>query len=123
MTYWADIKFTLSEGKLVPVNKEHKLKYKLFIEGLKEGDEIETFLNKTDPEKSLAQLAKVHACIKTIAMESGYTFLEVKQLVKEYSGLSLNNENKSFADCSVQELMLAIQACIEIGYEYNLNLQ
>lgn len=123
MTYWADIKFTLQNGELVPVNKEHKLKYKLFKEGLKEGDEIETFLNKTDPEKSLAQLAKVHACIRTIAMESGYTFTEVKKLVKDYSGLSLDGADKSFSDCSMPELMLAIQACIEIGYEYNLNLQ
>jgi len=123
MTYWSDFKLVFKKGKLVPVNKKDKLKHKLFIEGLNEGDEVEVFLNKTNTSKSLAQLAKVHTCIRTIAMESGYTFLEVKELVKDYSGLSLIDSKKSFADCSIEELMLAIQACIEIGYEYNLNLQ
>jgi hypothetical protein len=32
-------------------------------------------------------------------------------------------ECKSFADCSKDELVLAIEACIEIGRELNVNLQ
>jgi hypothetical protein len=32
-------------------------------------------------------------------------------------------ECKSFADCSKDELLLAIEACIEIGKEVNINLQ
>jgi hypothetical protein len=54
-----------------------------------------------------------------MAKESGYTFDEMKVIVKQASGL----EDKSFADCSKDELMLAIEACIQIGREqFNLNL-
>jgi hypothetical protein len=50
----------------------------------------------------------------------------MKILVKEKSGLSYDGGGaivlKSFADCSKDELVLAIQACIEIGELYNINL-
>jgi hypothetical protein len=43
----------------------------------------------------------------------------MKLLIKSASGL----EDKSFADCSKSELMLAIEACIQIGGEnFNINL-
>jgi hypothetical protein len=43
----------------------------------------------------------------------------MKLLIKSASGL----EGKSFADCSKSELMLAIEACIQIGGEnFNINL-
>ena len=43
----------------------------------------------------------------------------MKLVIKQASGLA----DKSFADCSKDELMLAIEACIQIGREnYNLNL-
>jgi hypothetical protein len=39
--------------------------------------------------------------------------------VKQASGL----EDKSFAECSKEQIMLAIEACIQIGKEnYNVNL-
>ena len=51
----------------------------------------------------------------------------MKVLVKEKSGLAFDGGGaiffKSFADCSKSELTLAIQACIEIGELYNINLQ
>jgi len=54
-----------------------------------------------------------------MAKESGYTFDEMKDVVKDASGLG----GKSFADCSKDELMLAIEACIQIGREqFNLSL-
>jgi hypothetical protein len=47
-------------------------------------------------------------------------------LVKKQAGLCIENatslECKSFADCSKDEISLAIEACIEIGRYYNLNL-
>jgi hypothetical protein len=70
-------------------------------------------------DHSKAQLAKVHACIREIAKESGYTFDEMKLIIKDASGIA----DKSFADCSKDELMLAIEACIQIGREqFNINL-
>ena len=66
-------------------------------------------------------------CIRELAKESGYTFEEMKTLVKEQSGLCYNTEEetvcKSFADCSKDEIMLTIQACIENGRIYNINLE
>ena len=51
----------------------------------------------------------------------------MKTLVKEQSGLCYNTGEetvcKSFADCSKDEIMLTIQACIEIGRIYNINLE
>ena len=55
-----------------------------------------------------------------MAKESGYTFDEMKCVIKDATGLS----NKSFADCSKDELMLAIESCIQIGREqFNINLE
>ena len=43
----------------------------------------------------------------------------MKNIIKKESGL----KDKSFADCSKDELMLAIEACIDLGQNYfNLNL-
>jgi hypothetical protein len=43
----------------------------------------------------------------------------MKNIIKDESGL----KNKSFADCSKTELMLAIEACIDIGRNhFNMNL-
>jgi Lon-like ATP-dependent protease len=54
-----------------------------------------------------------------IAKEAGYTFDEMKLIIKKASGI----EGKSFAECSKDELMLSIEACIQIGKEqFNINL-
>jgi hypothetical protein len=43
----------------------------------------------------------------------------MKSVIKDSAGIA----DKSFADCSKDELMLAIEACIQIGREnYNINL-
>lgn len=123
MSFWKDIKFVVKDGALVPKNKQEELKQKHFLENLKEGQEVDMFLSIPQKEKSLAQLAKVHACIREVALESGYTFDEVKNYVKKKSGLVTPEGFKSFSDCDVQELTLAIQQCMVMGYEYNLNLQ
>lgn len=120
-------KLIKESGKLVYLDDKSKLNYKLFLEKLPEGQEIEIFIGLTTSNKSIAQLAKIHACIRELAKESGYTFEEMKILIKEKSGLcySTGQETicKSFGNCSKDELMLAIQACIEIGKIYNINLE
>ena len=55
----------------------------------------------------------------------------MKKLVKERSGLCiLVTENgvqeevcKSFGECTKEELSMAIEACVEIGELYNINLR
>jgi hypothetical protein len=112
-------KFIKKNGKLVYDDIRDKLAYEIFVEKLAEGQKIDMFLDFGDQDHTSAQLAKVHACIRELAKESGYTFKDMKEIVKENAGLA----GKSFANCSKTELMLAIECCIEIGRDqYNLNL-
>ena len=112
-------------GKLVKRNGKPKLGYQIFLDKLAEGQKVDMYIDVTDNKHSGAQLKKVHACIRELAKESGYTFDEMKCLVKDHAGLSHKEgimiEYKSFADCSKDELMLAIEACIEIGANYNIS--
>ena len=80
-------KLIKESGKLVYLDDKSKLNYKLFLDKLPEGQEIEIFIGLATSNKSVAQLAKVYACIRELAKESGYTFEEMKTLVKEQSGL------------------------------------
>ena len=112
-------KLVKKDGKLTYASPQDKLAYDIFISKLEEGQAVEMYIDLTSTDHSKAQLAKVHACIREMAKESGYTFDEMKDVVKEASGLG----GKSFADCGKDELMLAIEACIQIGREnYNINL-
>ena len=115
-------KLKLKDGKLTYPKKEDKLSYNLFIKKLSEGQEVDIFLSLTDSNGSTAQISKIHTCIRELANESGYSFEDMKKLIKEHSGLIVGSEIKSFADCSKEELNHAIQACIEIGEFYNVNL-
>jgi hypothetical protein len=112
-------KFIKKDGKLVFAHPQDKLAYEIFLKKIPEGQKVDMYLDLADADHSKAQLAKVHACIREIAKESGYTFDEMKLVIKDASGIA----DKSFADCSKDELMLAIEACIQIGREqFNINL-
>jgi hypothetical protein len=113
------IKLVKKNGKLTYADNKAKLAYEIFASKLQEGDKAEMYIELANADHSKAQLAKVHACIRELAKESGYTFAEMKALVKGASGIG----EKSFADANKDDLMLAIEACIEIGKELNVNLQ
>lgn len=123
MSYWKLIEYIKKDSKLIPLDKTNQRYYSHFMETLKEGDIVQIFISKKDNEKSLAQLAKLYKCIRTIAAESGYTFNEVKYLVKDNSGLVIDSEPMSFAECSSTDINIAIQTAIEIGRMFNLNLE
>jgi len=113
------IKMVKKNGKITYEDEKSRLAYDIFVSKLPENQKLEMYIDLADADHSKAQLAKVHACIRELAAESGYTFDDMKLLIKSASGL----ENKSFADCSKSELMLAIEACIQIGGEnFNINL-
>lgn len=115
-------KLIKKNGKLVYINERTKISYQLFLDKLSEGQEIEVFMGLSSSNGSLAQLAKIHACIRELANEAGYTFDEMKVLVK-HAGLCMDGENcKSFKECSKEELAMAIQSAIEIGANLNINL-
>jgi len=119
-------KLTKTNGKLVYINESTKISYQLFLDKLQEGQEVEVFMGLTSDTGSLAQLAKVHACIRELAKESGYTFEEMKFIVKKHSGLCYDGGGaeycKSFKDCSKDELAMAIESAIELGRDLNINL-
>lgn len=112
-------KFIKKNGKLVYGNSKDKTAYDIFIEKIPEGQIVDMYIDVVGLDHSKAQLAKVHACIRELAKESGYAFEEMKDIIKENSGLA----GKSFADCSKDEIMLAIEACIKLGKDnFNINL-
>lgn len=119
-------KLTKTNGKLVYINENTKISYQLFLDKLEEGQEVEVFMGLTSDSGSLAQLAKIHACIRELAKESGYTFEEMKFIVKKHSGLCYDGGGaeycKSFKDCSKDELAMAIESAIELGRDLNINL-
>jgi len=124
-------KLTIINGKLTSKSDSTKAKFKNFIENLKEDQTINVYMEANNGNGSLAQLAKVHKCIRVLASDLGYTFEDVKLLVKDKAGLVIKrkiddkmyNDWKSFADCSLEELNLAIQACIELGDFVGSNLR
>ena len=121
------VKLVKRDGKLVYPDDKSKLNYQIFLDKLSDGQQVEVFMGLTSDDGSVAQLAKVHACIRELAKESGYTFDEMKTIVKRQSGLCYDGGDaeycKSFAECSKDELVLAIEACIEIGRDnWNINL-
>jgi hypothetical protein len=120
-------KFIKKNGKLIFDHPKDKLAYEIFVEKIPEGQVIDMYIDVVGLDHSKAQLAKVHACIRELAKESGYTFDEMKCLVKDHAGLAYKEgmmiTYKSFADCSKDELMLAIEACLQIGKEqFNISL-
>ena len=120
------VKLVKRDGKLVYPDDKSKLNYQIFLDKLPEGQQVEVFMGLTSDNGSIAQLAKVHACIRELAKESGYTFEEMKKIIKQHAGLCYDAGDaeycKSFADCSKMELVLAIEACVQIGKEFNINL-
>jgi hypothetical protein len=120
------VKLVKKDGKLTYPDEKSKLAYQIFLDKIPEGQKVEMYIGLADADHSVAQLAKVHACIRELAKESGYTFEEMKVLIKERSGLCYEAGEvticKSFAECSKDELALAIEACVEVGKIYNINL-
>lgn len=101
--------------------------YKKFIENLPEGTKVEMFVSVSNEKGTNAQLARVHVMIRELASTLGYTFEEVKLLVKRKAGLCVVKNGteycKSFADCDKDELNLVIQAIIAMGDFTNTNLR
>ena len=113
------IKATVKNGELHFPIKAVGTRYRKFFEQLPDDSKLEIFIGVSGDKGSNPQLARIHAMIREIAQEIGYTFAEAKIEVKRASGLCFvkNKQEycKSFADCDKEELNLAIQACIEIG--------
>ena len=117
------------DGKLVPATIAQAQKYKLFLNGLAPGQKVDIFLEANEDNGTLAQLAKVHACIRELSKSLGYTFEEMKVEVKRTAGLCVPKIIdgraymfcKSFGDCSREELGLTMEAIKQIGESVGIN--
>ena len=115
------------DGELIHTIKAKGTLYKKWIEELPEDPRVEIFVSVSSDDGTSAQIAKVHAMIREIANNIGYTFSEMKLQAKRKAGLCFNKNGseycKSFGDCSKQELNLVIQELIEIGDFSGINLR
>lgn len=118
-------KFKKKNGKLVYINEQDKVKYNIFLDKIKEGSEVEVFMNPVLNNVSYAQMSKIHACIRQIAKETGHSFEEMKNIVKAESNIMTTEENdfRSFADCTKEEMAFIIDICIDLGRDLNINLE
>lgn len=118
-------KYIKKEGKLEFLTLASAKQFELFLSKMTEGQIVEVFYEEQHDDGTLPQLAKIHVLIKQLAMHIGETVENMKLLIKDRAGLCIAREvsgkeyflAKSFAECSREELSLAIQAAIEIGEE------
>jgi hypothetical protein len=116
------IKLEKRNNELVVANQIGKTKLDLFINALAEGEQVFVTYEVANNDGNYAQLSKLHKCIREVAIFTGNSFEDIKLQVKIRAGLCTDAECRSFAECSVQELSLAIQAIIEIGDIVGFNL-
>jgi hypothetical protein len=121
-------KYVKRNGRLEFASLSAAKQYELFVSHIPEGQIVEFFYEEQHDDGTLPQLAKLHVLIKQLAMHIGETVENMKILVKDKAGLCIAREvsgkeyflAKSFAECSKDELSLAIQAAMEIGEEVGL---
>lgn len=121
------VKLKMKNGKLDYVDKKDKVKYNLFLDKVKEDQTVEVFFSIQTKKASSAQISKTHACIRQLANELGYSFEDMKLVVKMQSGLTFtdgeeNVVNKSFGECTMEEMMTAINTCEEIAQKNSIIL-
>jgi hypothetical protein len=124
-------KYKKERGILKPITISSMKQYEEFVSNLPDGSLVEFFYELQHDDGTLPQLAKLHAMIKQLATHIGETAENMKLLVKDRAGLCIAREvsgkeyflAKSFAECSREELSLAIQATFEIGNQIGYPLQ
>ena len=122
------IEYTVSDkGVMGPRDDKELNKFNRLLLSLKPGQRISAMFEVIKDDHSLVQLAKVHALIRELAHCTGNDFEDVKLEVKRKAGLTVKSKDgegksielvKSFADCSKEQLSMAIQTCIDIGAEF-----
>lgn len=123
-------KYIKREGRLEFSSLAASKQFELFVSHIPDGQIVEVFYEEQHDDGTLPQLAKLHVLIKQLAMHVGESVENMKLLIKDRAGLCIAREvsgkeyflAKSFAECSKEELSLAIQAAIEIGEDVGFTL-
>lgn len=111
------------EDRLVYSNEADAKLYKLFVEHLSPDQTVDVFFDANKDDGTLAQLAKIHKCIREIAKETGNDFEDIKDIIKIRSGFCFEKEVdgklitkcKSFSKASKEDLGFVIEALIKLG--------
>jgi len=107
-------------GKLVNKSNAYKTIYLDFVKNLKEGAELEIYIEPIANNATSGQIAKVHTMIRVIASSTGNEFGDIKDIIKERAGFKAGSFSKSFAECSKEDIELAIEACKILAEELNI---
>jgi hypothetical protein len=106
-------------GKLKFASKYAENRYNKFLSKFPDDSMVEIFVSAHNEKASLAQIKRVHAMIRELAHDIGYTFEEMKLQVKRHAGLCIvvnrTEDCKSFGKCTRQEMDMVIKTCIELG--------
>lgn len=119
-----------AETKMSPMDSV-KPKFEAFVKGLEMGQIADIFMEAHKDDGTLAQLAKIHVCIRELAKEQGEMFDKTKLDILKMSGLCFVVEYdgekvlfcKSLADCSKEELGLVIESLIQAGDTIGINFR
>ena len=115
--------------KLVYASPADEKLYKLFVDHLVPGQTVEVFFDANKDDGTLAQLAKIHKCIREIAKETGNDFEDIKDFIMKKTGFIFDKEilgetvtkRKSWSKASKEDLGFVIEALINLGDIVNVN--
>jgi hypothetical protein len=118
-------------GRFVPSSPKDAKKIDMFVNKFQEGDLVEMYMEYMSDDGTLAQLAKVHAMIRQLALHIGENFEDMKLIIKKRAGLCIEKEIegerfmycKSLGKCSKQELSLCVEAIKKIGDDIDYPIQ
>jgi hypothetical protein len=114
----------MRDGVLVPKTELGKYSLAHYVKNVEEGAVIQVTYEELSTDGTYAQISKLQACTRELSKFLGYTHEEVKDIIKHKANLySPEGDLKSFADCSKEELSLAIQAALELGEQVDFPLQ
>lgn len=116
--------FKKKDGKVVPASSEIAKDFNNYFKDHKDGQRFDVYFEIKDVKGSIAQLARIHASIRKLAVETGCTFEEMKLAIKDKAGLVIRNDERidalSFGDCSKDDLMLVIETINELGRGFGI---
>lgn len=114
----------MRDGVLVPKTELGKHSLANYLKNVEEGTVIQVTYEELSTDGTYAQISKIQACTRELSKHLGYSHEEVKDIVKHKADLyTPEGELKSFADCSKEELSLAIQAALDLGEQVDFPLQ
>lgn len=114
----------MRDGVLVPKTELGKYSLANYLKNVEEGAVIQVTYEELSTDGTYAQISKLQACTRELSKFLGYSHEEVKDIVKHKADLyTPEGELKSFADCSKEELSLAIQAALDLGEQVDFPLQ